>query len=51
MAPAAQAGASGSRRHATDRRDLWATVLLGYIKGQTSPKSVLLVGISRVLVQ
>ena len=48
MAPAAQAEAIGSRRHAADRRELWATVLLGYMKGQTSPKSALLIGLTGV---
>ena len=39
MAPAAQAEASGSLRHATDRQELWSTVPEGYMKGRTWPKS------------
>ena len=46
MAPAAQAEAIGSRRHAADRRELCATVLLGYMKGQTSPKFGAVVGLT-----
>jgi hypothetical protein len=48
MAPAAQAEAIGSRGHAADRRELCVTVLLGYMKGQTSPKFGSVVGLTGI---
>ena len=46
MAPAAQSEAIGSRRHATDRRDLRKAVPEGYMKSRTWPKTAALVGLS-----
>ena len=45
MAPAAQAEAIGSRRHAADRQTLPAAVTCGLMKARTWPKSGAVVGL------